>query len=45
MEPNFLDEGCDVFMNESDVRLEKRIEGERFEKISSVQKMMILKCN
>jgi hypothetical protein len=35
MEPNFLDEGCDVFMNESEIRLEERIEGERFEEISS----------
>jgi len=30
MEQNFLDEICDVFMNESEIRLNERIEGERF---------------
>ncbi len=25
MEPNFLDEGCDVFTNENEIRLEERI--------------------
>jgi hypothetical protein len=28
MEPNFLDEECDVFMSESEIRLEERIKGE-----------------
>jgi hypothetical protein len=28
MGPNFLDEECDVFMNESEIRLEERIKGE-----------------
>jgi hypothetical protein len=33
MEPNFVDEGhCDVFINESEIRLEERIENERFQK-------------
>jgi hypothetical protein len=47
MEPNFVDEGhCDVFINESEIRLEERIENERFQKNSSFfnQKMMI-QCN
>jgi hypothetical protein len=35
MEPNFLDEGYDVFMDKSEIRLEERIEIERFEEISS----------
>ncbi len=25
MEPNFLDEGCDVFINENDIKLEERL--------------------
>jgi hypothetical protein len=32
MEPNFLDGGCDVFMNENEIRLEEKIEGERSKK-------------
>ncbi len=28
MEPNFLDEECDVFMSDSEIRLEERIKGE-----------------
>jgi hypothetical protein len=35
MEPNFLDEGYDVFMDKSEIRLEERIETERFEEIPS----------
>jgi hypothetical protein len=37
MEPNFLNERCDVFMNESEIRLEEIIEGERFKEIPSSQ--------
>jgi hypothetical protein len=37
METNFLDEGYDVFMNESEIRLEEKIEGERFEEIPSLK--------
>jgi hypothetical protein len=37
MEPIFLDERCDAFMNESEIRLEKIIEGERFKEIPSSQ--------
>ncbi len=37
MKPNFLDGGCDVFMNESEIRLEERIEGERSKKNPSFQ--------
>ncbi len=32
MEPNFLDGGCDVFMNENEIRLEEKIEVERSKK-------------
>jgi hypothetical protein len=28
MEPNFLDDECDVFMNESEIKMEERIECE-----------------
>jgi hypothetical protein len=28
MEPIFIDEECDVFMSESEIRLEERIKGE-----------------
>ncbi len=28
MEPIFLDQGCDVFMDESEIRMAGRIEGE-----------------
>jgi hypothetical protein len=37
MEPIFLDEGCNVFMNESEVRLEEINEGERSREIPSSQ--------
>ncbi len=37
MEPNFLDGGCDVFMNESEIRLEEKIESERSKKYPSFQ--------
>jgi hypothetical protein len=37
IEPIFIDEECDVFMSESEIRLEERIKGERFEEISSFQ--------
>jgi hypothetical protein len=37
MEPNFLDGGCDVFINESEIRPKERIEGERSKKIPSFQ--------
>jgi hypothetical protein len=29
MEPTFLDEGCDVFMNENEIRLKEKIDGQR----------------
>jgi hypothetical protein len=35
MEPIFLDEVCDLFMNESEIRLEEGIEGERSKEIPS----------
>jgi hypothetical protein len=35
MEPIFLDEVCDLFMNESEIRLEEGIEGERSKEITS----------
>jgi hypothetical protein len=36
MEPNFIDEGhYDMFMNGSEIRLEERIENERFQGIPS----------
>ncbi len=37
MEPNFLDGGCDVLMNENEIRLEETIEGERSKKYPSFQ--------
>jgi NifU-like protein involved in Fe-S cluster formation len=37
MEPIFLHEGCDVFMNESEIILEEIIKGERFKEIPSLQ--------
>jgi hypothetical protein len=37
MEPNFLDEGCHVFLNESEIRMEGRTKGERSEEIISYQ--------
>jgi hypothetical protein len=37
MEPIFLNEGCDVFMNENEIRLKEIIEGERFKEIPSSQ--------
>jgi hypothetical protein len=35
MEPNFLDEGCHVFMNEIEIRMKERTKGERSEEITS----------
>jgi hypothetical protein len=37
MKQNFLDEGCDVFMNKSEIRPTKRIKGERSKEIPSYQ--------
>jgi hypothetical protein len=37
MEPRFLNERCDVFMNKSEIRMERRIESGRFKKIPSFQ--------
>ncbi len=37
MEPFFLNEICNVFMNESEIILNERIEGERFEGIPNSQ--------
>ncbi len=37
MGPNFLDEICNVFMNESEIRLNEIIEGERFKGIPNFQ--------
>jgi len=37
MEPRFLNEGCDVFMNESERRMERRIESGRSKEIPSFQ--------
>jgi hypothetical protein len=35
MEQNFIDERCDVFMNEREIRTKEKIEDEKFEEISS----------
>jgi hypothetical protein len=35
MEPNFLDEGCHLFMNESEIKMERRTKGERSKEIIS----------
>ncbi len=35
MKPNFLGEGHDVFMNEIEIRIEGKFEGERSKEISS----------
>ncbi len=37
MEPNFLNKGCDLFMNENEIKLERRTKGERYEEILSSQ--------
>jgi hypothetical protein len=37
MEPTFLYEGCDVFMNENEIRLKEKFDGQRFKEISSSQ--------
>jgi hypothetical protein len=37
MEPRFLNEGCDVFMNESEIRMERRIQSGRSKEIPSFQ--------
>jgi hypothetical protein len=37
MEPTFLDEGCDVFMNENEIRLKEKTDGQRSKEISSSQ--------
>jgi hypothetical protein len=36
-EPTFLDEGCDVFRNENEIRLKEKIDGQRFKEILSSQ--------
>jgi hypothetical protein len=33
MEPFFLDEGCDVFMNDNEIKIKEKNEGERYEEI------------
>jgi hypothetical protein len=35
MEQNFIDERCDVFMNEREIRTKEKNEDEKFEEISS----------
>jgi hypothetical protein len=35
MEPNFLNKGCDLFMNENEMKMERRTKGERYEEILS----------
>jgi hypothetical protein len=30
MKPNFLDEGCDVFMNENEIKMKGKTKIERF---------------
>jgi hypothetical protein len=35
MKPNFLDEGCDVFMNEIEIWKKGKFEGEKFKEIPS----------
>jgi hypothetical protein len=37
MEPTFLDEGCDVLMNENEIRLKEKIDGQRSKEIPSFQ--------
>jgi hypothetical protein len=37
MEPNFLGEGCHVFMNESEIRIEIRTKCERSKEIINYQ--------
>ncbi len=44
MEPIFLNKGCDLFMNENEMKMERRTKGERYEEILSSQlKKMISK--
>jgi hypothetical protein len=35
MEPIFLNKGYDLFMNESEIKMERRTKGERYEEILS----------
>jgi hypothetical protein len=45
MEPNVLNEGCDVFINETNIKFEE-IEGESWSKeISNSQSKMMILCN
>jgi hypothetical protein len=37
MEQNFIDEGCDVLMNEREIKTKEKFEDEKFVKISSFQ--------
>jgi hypothetical protein len=32
MEPNFLNDGCDAFMNENEIKAHEKIEGESLSK-------------
>jgi hypothetical protein len=46
MESSFLDERCDAFMNESEIKLEERIESERgLKKFQVVNQKMMIQCD
>jgi hypothetical protein len=38
------DEGCDVFMNENEMRMDKIIGGERFEEIPNLYHHFLIMC-
>jgi len=38
MEPTFLDEVCDVFMNENEIRLKEKIDGQGLKKFQVLNK-------
>ncbi len=44
MEPNFLDEGCDVFMNENEIRLEEKMKLEGLKKLQALNWKMMIQC-
>jgi hypothetical protein len=42
MKPKFLGEGCDVFMNEIEIRTKGKFEGEGLKKFQVLNKMIMI---
>jgi hypothetical protein len=45
MKPKFLDEGCDVFMNENEIKIKGRTKSERFKKFQVFDQKLMIQCN